>query len=314
MHKVGALAWRGNKVAAPTRANGLSFSGPKQGSTPNLSSLLDERVNSDIYCVLLHAEAAEIVEFPGSPRPLVSLHFGRTAQLESRHGNKRHAGLAVHGDIEIVPSGVPVRREMKDPDTALLISVAPKLLGQVAADSGIEDERIELLDRFQTRDPHIERIGWALMEEAEQDYPSGRLYMGSMATALAVQLLRNHSSVSGKRTLHNGGLSQGKLRLVLSYIEDNLNEELPLHAIANVASISVSHLKALFRKSVGIPVHQYVIRRRVERAALLLRRSALPISQIALETGFSHQSHLAMHMRRILGVAPRDIAKLPEIA
>jgi AraC family transcriptional regulator len=313
MRKSNAAIWDGPDVSVSDGANGASEFGTDP-QVPPLVRFLDSQANSDILRVMLQSEAAGVIELPELTRPLVSIHFGRTVHLECRHGNKRHSGTAVHGDIEIVPSGIPVRWEMKEPDTALLISIAQRLLEQVAGDCGVENDRIELQDRFNVRDPHIERIGWALMEEVEQGYPSGRLYMESMATALAVQLVRNHSSASGQRTMPGGGLSRGKLRLVLSYIEDNLNEELPLSSIASVAGISVSHLKALFRQSVGIPVHQYVIRRRVERAALLLRRSSLPISQIALETGFSHQSHLAMHMRRILGVAPGDIAKLSEIA
>ena len=42
----------------------------------------------------------------------------------------------------------------------------------------------------------------------------------------------------------------------------------------------------------------------LERAALLLREGKLPISQIAVDVGFAHQSHLAMHMKRLLGTSP----------
>jgi AraC family transcriptional regulator len=199
---------------------------------------------------------------------------------------------------------MPARWEMKETDTALLLAIAPKLLKQVADESGFKTNGLEIRNRFQIRDPQIEHIGWALQAEVEQGYPSGNLYMESMAIALAVQLLHRHSSVANVRSLPIGGLSPQKLRQVLSFIEDNLRQDLALQTIAEVAGLSVSHLKVLFRRSAGIPVHQYVIRRRVDRAVLLLRQGKLSISEIALETGFAHQSHLAMHMRRILGVTP----------
>jgi len=47
-----------------------------------------------------------------------------------------------------------------------------------------------------------------------------------------------------------------------------------------------------------------VLRRRVERAQLLLRNHKLSIAEIALATGFAHQSHLARHLHRILGHTP----------
>jgi AraC family transcriptional regulator len=93
----------------------------------------------------------------------------------------------------------------------------------------------------------------------------------------------------------------------VSYIEANLSQDISLGDIAAVAGVSVSHFKSLFRESVGLPAHQYLIRRRVERAKSLLYEGKLSVSQIALETGFAHQSHLAHHMRRLLGVSPKKL-------
>jgi len=98
-----------------------------------------------------------------------------------------------------------------------------------------------------------------------------------------------------------------RLREVLSYVEDNLGRELSLKEIADVAGLSVSHCNTAFLKSVGMPVHQYVIRRRVDRAKTLLGEGKLSISQIAVEAGFAHQSHLAYHVRRLLGVSPMSL-------
>ena len=91
---------------------------------------------------------------------------------------------------------------------------------------------------------------------------------------------------------------------MISYIEDNLESELSLAEIAKVAGVSVSHLKTLFRQSTGMPVHQYVLRRRVERAKLLLQDDSLSIAQVAFAAGFAHQSHLARHMRSCSACTP----------
>jgi AraC family transcriptional regulator len=157
------------------------------------------------------------------------------------------------------------------------------------------------------RDPQIEYIGWALKAEIENGYPSGRLYLDGLATALATRLIRSHSSFEPAPARLNGGISGQRLKRILSFIEDNLSEDIGLWEIANVAGLSISHCKVLFRESVGMPVHKYVIRRRIERAAMLLRECKAPISQIALDTGFAHQSHLARHMRRLLGVSPSEL-------
>jgi AraC family transcriptional regulator len=268
--------------------------------------ILDSDSRSDLLRVILQSYGPGLVETQGLDSAGVAIHVGRPIRLECRHGDESHIGLAIHGDIDILPPSVTLRREMKETDTELLLHTQPELLRRVASESGLDIDAVGILSRFQIRDAQIEHIGWALMAEVEQDYPNGRLYIDSLATALAVQLLSRHSSASREGVPPKEGLSEKRLKRVLSYIEDNLERNLSLEDIAAEAELSTSHLKALFRKSMGIPLHQYVIRQRVERAATLLREGRLPISQIARQTGFAHQSHLAMHMRRIFGVSPRE--------
>ena len=97
------------------------------------------------------------------------------------------------------------------------------------------------------------------------------------------------------------------MRRVTDYIEANLDGDLSLHLLAQIAGFGLSHFKTLFRHTAGLPLHQYVIRRRVERARLLLTQGDLPISQVAFRAGFAHQSHMARHVRRLLGVVPSDL-------
>jgi AraC family transcriptional regulator len=89
-----------------------------------------------------------------------------------------------------------------------------------------------------------------------------------------------------------------------------LNRELSLKEIAEVAGLSVSHCKTAFSKSVGAPIHQYVIRRRVERAKQLLAKEGLSISEVAAAVGFTHKSHLAFHTRRVFGLSPTGLRRL----
>ncbi|HUD98495.1 MAG TPA: helix-turn-helix transcriptional regulator [Bryobacteraceae bacterium] len=86
-----------------------------------------------------------------------------------------------------------------------------------------------------------------------------------------------------------------------------MNQDVSLAAIAQAAGLGVSHLKATFREATGMPVRQYVIRRRVEMAADLLARHGSSVAAVAHKTGFAHPSHLARQMRRVLGSSPRGI-------
>ena len=248
-----------------------------------------------------------VVEIPGLRNTIVSVHIGPSVQVSCRRAGKRHRGTAVHGDIEIIPAGTPGLWEIAQKDSSLVLSVSPELLNTVAEQLGLDVRQIEITNRFQVRDAQLENIAWALKAEMECGYPCGRLYIDSLAVSVAARLVRCYSSLSMEPRKQNGRLSDRRLRQVLSYIEDNLSQEISLGDVAAVGGLSISHFKSLFRESVGLPVHQYVIRRRVECAKRLLGEGKLSISQIALEAGFAHQSHLARHMRRLLGVSPRTL-------
>jgi AraC family transcriptional regulator len=227
-----------------------------------------------------------------------------------RRAGLKHSGLAVHGDIDIIPALTQCIWEPKQEDVALVIGIPPALLKRVAEESGKPSASLDLRNRFQVRDPQIEHIGWALKAEMDAGFPSGRIFRDSMALALAECLLRRHSSLAESHETRVVRTGNRMMKQVLSFIEEDLSGELSLTELAAVAGVSISQFKTMFRAAAGLPIHQYIIRRRVETAAHLLRSGTLPISQIAQETGFTHQSHLAHHMRRVLGYSPREIRSL----
>ncbi len=241
------------------------------------------------------------------------VELGRT----SDHRLKIHAGAPVRGhceahafvyrrgDVDIHPSGYHDVWEELDPNESIVLSLSPSLLRHAANDIGLDAARAGLEPRFQFRDPQIEHLAWALEAERRYGAPNGALYTECLGLALAVHLLgRYTSSVAVKR-----GLSRIQLRRVTDYIENNIEQDLSLATLARIAHLSASHFKTMFKRSTGCAVHEYVIRRRVDRAKQLLMRSDLAASQVAAEAGFAHQSHMARAMRRVLGVTPSAIAR-----
>jgi AraC family transcriptional regulator len=162
------------------------------------------------------------------------------------------------------------------------------------------------------RDPAMERVGVVLLSALENEGFLGDLYAESLATSLAAHLLGKDSS-QGRRASRKtereyaGGLSKAALRRVSDYIEDNLARDLTLAEISGVTHMSPFHFSRMFKLSTGLPPHQYLIRRRVERAKGLLKNTELPLHEVAHLAGFSDQSHLAKHTRRLLGATPRSL-------
>jgi AraC-like DNA-binding protein/PAS domain-containing protein len=101
-----------------------------------------------------------------------------------------------------------------------------------------------------------------------------------------------------------GGLPPGLTRRICDYIESNLGEKIGLAALAAMSGLSTHHFARAFHQSVGVPPHSYLLHRRLEHVKRMLRETQLPLSEIALSTGFSDQSHLARHFHRLTGVSP----------
>jgi AraC-like DNA-binding protein len=113
-----------------------------------------------------------------------------------------------------------------------------------------------------------------------------------------------HLSLSVDPPTNRGGLAPACANRICEYIDSHLQENVALEVLAEIAQLSVHHFARAFRQSLGIPPHNYIVQRRVEHALQLLRNTDLPLSEIAIEAGFTDQSHLARHFRTITGVSP----------
>lgn len=235
----------------------------------------------------------------------VSMQVGRPLLVTSRCNGETLRRLQVPGDVKIVPPGIPRVWETEAATVKLSMYITPALLHATAEAMGIASSRVTIAPQLHVRDPRIEHIGWAVKAELESPEPLGRLYGEGLGLALVSYLLRNYAHASAFRT--DGQLPRRRLQRVVDYVREHLAEDLSLAQLAELVNLSPSHFKILFKRSTGLPVHQYVIRARVEYASELIGRNKLPLSQIALQAGFANQSHMARWMKRLTGTTPAGL-------
>jgi AraC-like DNA-binding protein len=104
--------------------------------------------------------------------------------------------------------------------------------------------------------------------------------------------------------LNRGGLAPALKNRICEFIESNIGEKISLDSLSTMAGLSPHHFARAFQQSVGMPPHRYLLRRRLEHVEQMLRDTQLPLSHIALAVGFSDQSHLNRHFRRLTGMSP----------
>jgi transcriptional regulator GlxA family with amidase domain len=101
-----------------------------------------------------------------------------------------------------------------------------------------------------------------------------------------------------------GGLAPWQVRKVANHIDAHLGQPIRNEDLALIARLTPSHFGRAFRNSFGEPPHEYVMRRRVERAQGLMLSTDAPLSAIALDCGLADQAHLSRLFRRVVGATP----------
>jgi AraC family transcriptional regulator len=278
--------------------------------TPHSGSRISLRTSTGLGWQGFGAElvqvAAGVHRIPALAHHRVGIHVSAPVKARCLCNERRHARLQSPGDTDVIPAGLDGQWADEADCTIFTVWFADAFARRTFEQMELRGSEAQIRPQFQMRDPRFQHLAWALRAELEADDASDPLYAESLGTAMLVRLIEGAPALEGKRRQRLA--PRTAVRLV-EFVESHLDQSLTLTELAALAGLSVPHFKVLFRETFGMPVHQYVVQRRVERARALLLQGALSASQVALETGFAHQSHMAHWMNRLLGVTPRELVR-----
>lgn len=235
---------------------------------------------------------------------MISLTEGARGEIRTASGT-RISGTQHSGNVCVLPSGLAHTARLENPSEHLAMYLDPSIVRRAAAESRVSGS-LEVIERCTASDGVISAIGKALLGELESEGLSGRLYAESLSNVLAVHLLRHYTTGGSDPQRATGGLSAQKLKHVMDFVAANYGSDVRLAELANVASMSEFHFSREFKRTTGTTPHQYLIKFRVEQAKALLAKAELPLTEVGLQSGFSHQSHFTRLFRRLTGTTPQS--------
>src|SRR4051794_34288791 len=143
-----------------------------------------------LYAEDVRHRAADFL-LPAIPDHLLVFHLGRPLTVAEHLGG--HEGRLGEGSLTILPAEAPTQWQLgRQGDVRHLhLYLRPSFVVAVAAEAGVSPDRVEIVPAIGARDPRFEQMGMALLGELHSDNLGGRLYAESLATLLAVQLLRH---------------------------------------------------------------------------------------------------------------------------
>jgi AraC-like DNA-binding protein len=229
--------------------------------------------------------------------------------LSGRHRIRRQIGPNVvegwsdPGTINLTAAGVEGTWEASASSRAAVVVIRSEFLSRAIEEHwGADSSKVEFVNQFLVRDPVIEAVVLNLTGEVSGGSPGGRLYVDSGCEFLTHHLIHRCSSLSRAPSRFIGGLSSRRLRIVLDYIEDTLDQSIKLRELAALAGISAHHFERAFRQSTGYSPHAYVMERRLRMGRdLLINQPELPIEHIILGFDWDSPAAVISHRRFVGG-------------
>jgi AraC family transcriptional regulator len=232
---------------------------------------------------------------------LVSLQLTPCRSLRQLRGRHAADTRVQPGDVVVTPAGGPKVWQREQTGDVLLVWIDPAQFTATCNDATYgRAAQCKLLDNFGTRDPEVEGVGRALLEELRTARMGSRFYAECLARQLMVCLLRRYSQAECTQVPTTARTDERVLRAI-EFIDGHLAQDLSVATLAGTAAMSASHFAHLFKLATGMAPHRYVLARRLERAKELLARTRLALPVIATETGFSSLSHFSVAFHRHAG-------------
>jgi AraC family transcriptional regulator len=176
-------------------------------------------------------------------------------------------------------------------------------LDEMADESGMRRVKGLYAPNFGVRDPVTYGFAQALAGAMVHPGDGSAMFCDHIALAFFAHIVRVYGGLPIKQ-FARGGLAQWQLRRAYEYIDRNLAADPSISEVAEYCGLSSSYFGRAFKRESGLSPHQWLMKRRVERAKELLRDPQLRLAEVAQTCGFVDQSHFTRVFSRSEGNSP----------
>ena len=200
--------------------------------------------------------------------------------------------------VWLVPAGVMHRARWLGHGRMIGLKIEPRYVREVC-ETDVKKVAVLDLTMIERFDLLVWQLTKAFGELCHRPKPGSPLFVESIGTVLAAQLLKAQLYGYNERSSRRAGLSVERLRRIMEHIESHLADDLSRETLATVARLSLGHFSRMFKVSTSHSPHEYVMQRRQMYARELLKEGKLKKSAVAAEAGFSDQTHLGRHLKKV---------------
>ena len=235
-------------------------------------------------------------------------HHTLSLYLRGGHGTYREdapSERGAPGKLCLMPAGHEVNWVVGTEQTFVHLYFAPERLAPLA---------LRLLDR-EPRELRLPELNFcddpelvarlARLAALDWDDPGERLAANELGHSALAHVLQRHAGRAPRGAIR-GGLAPALRRRLVDWLDARLAQPVTVGEMAAFCALSETHFAHAFRASLGVAPHEWIVARRIERAAALLRARRAPpaLDEIARATGHASASHLVRRFKTVWGMTP----------
>lgn len=192
-----------------------------------------------------------------------------------------------------------------EPVHSLNFYVPCKALAELADETGgaacdeLRQEPGRLVD-----DSVINCLGQCLLPALHGGQRGNQLFIDHVLLAVRHHLASSYGGTRSDGCVVLGGLATWQQRKAKEMMREHLVEGVALAELARACRMSPSAFVRAFRRSIGLPPHQWLLQQRIEWAMTLMRDHSMQLADVALASGFADQSHFTRSFKRRMGCSP----------
>ncbi len=140
----------------------------------------------------------------------------------------------------------------------------------------------------------------AMLQEAASGKSFQSFQLSNLMRTILVQLYR---AAVQRPPLRSSGIAAGS---ILDYVHSHYVEDLTNKLLAERFNYHPNYISQLIAEQTGTPLHQYLIKLRINQALYLLQTTELPINEIARKVGYKNTSYFSQYFKQCTGHTPKE--------
>jgi AraC-like DNA-binding protein len=220
-------------------------------------------------------------------------------------GRHRLRPIVQPGSLAIFDLRASWAADVRDPFDNLNMFLPLETFTQIAEDHGSSFLGFNYKVEVDQPDETILHLTLAMLPVLAREREASTLFLDHLFAAAAEHVAQTYGAFSRLRSAPRHGLTSRQRDAALEFVESNLAADPSVADLARASSMSISSFARAFKRTLGVPPHQWLLRRRIEKAKRMLRSSNEPLADIAVACGFADQSHLTRVFVRYVGATPR---------